>query len=48
VGPAHLPVQGGPGPLVLGNLADEQPVVFFPLVGLDDEGYSELEDLVFS
>jgi hypothetical protein len=25
-----------------------EPVVFFPLVGLDDEGYSELEDLVFS
>jgi len=27
---------------------DREPVVFFPLVGLDDEGYSELEDLVFS
>jgi len=27
---------------------DREPVVFFPLVGLDDERYSELEDLVFS
>ena len=27
---------------------DREPVVFFPLVGLDEEGYSELEELVFS
>jgi thiamine biosynthesis protein ThiI len=27
---------------------DAEPVVFFPLVGLDDDGYSALEDLVFS
>jgi thiamine biosynthesis protein ThiI len=27
---------------------DREPVVFFPLIGLDDEAYSQLEDLVFS
>jgi hypothetical protein len=27
---------------------DREPVVFFPLVGLDDRMYGELEDLVFS
>ncbi|UCC93131.1 MAG: hypothetical protein JSW25_00170 [Thermoplasmata archaeon] len=27
---------------------DREPVVFFPLIGLDDEGYAQLEDLVFS
>jgi thiamine biosynthesis protein ThiI len=38
----------GPGVPRLPPDRDAEPVVFFPLVGLDDEMYSELEDLVFS
>ncbi len=38
----------GPGVPKLPPDRDREPVVFFPLVGLDDERYSELEDLVFS
>jgi thiamine biosynthesis protein ThiI len=38
----------GPGVPQLPPDRDREPVVFFPLVGLDDERYSELEDLVLS
>jgi thiamine biosynthesis protein ThiI len=38
----------GPGLPDLPPDRDGEPVVFFPLVGLDDERYSEMEDLVFS
>lgn len=38
----------GPGVPQLPPDRDGEPVVFFPLVGLDDGAYSELEDLVFS
>lgn len=38
----------GPGVPDLPPDRDAEPVVFFPLVGLDDTGYSDLEDLVFS
>jgi thiamine biosynthesis protein ThiI len=43
-------VSGARGPEVpeLPPDRDREPVVFFPLVGLDDERYGELEDLVFS
>ncbi len=38
----------GPGVPKLPPDRDMEPVVFFPLVGLDDDRYSELEELVFS
>jgi thiamine biosynthesis protein ThiI len=38
----------GPGVPELPPDRDREPVVFFPLVGLDDGRYSELEELVFS
>jgi thiamine biosynthesis protein ThiI len=43
-------VSGARGPDVpeLPPDRDREPVVFFPLVGLDDERFAELEDLVFS